>query len=124
MIYIIEIILFILVLVVTKIHAYWYDNNKPIYWWWHSVWVLPFLVVIGWYFFRSYDWLGSVILLIERLIFFNVFLNLFRHKPFFYLHGESQNGSWWDRQLEKLNGYWEYVWLFLFISFVLIQFKL
>jgi len=59
----------------------------------------------------------------ERLVFYNVILNIFRGKPFFYLDGESTNGSWWDKQLEKLNGIWVYIWIFLVIIFIYAQFK-
>lgn len=124
MIYITEGIILALILVVTYIHAVWYADNKPIPWWWHSIWVIPFIAIMVCYYIKSHDILGTAIIGIERLIFYNVILNLFRHKTFFYLDGESTNGSWWDRQLEKLDGAWEYIWFFLFVGFILIQFKL
>ena len=112
-----------MIVIVTAIHAKWYSENKPIAWWWHPVWVIPFVAVIAYYYLHYHNLVQCLIMSEERLIFYNVILNLFRKEPFFYLDGESTNGSWWDKELEKLNGLWAYIWAFLTLVFIFAQFK-
>lgn len=111
-----------MIVIVTAIHAKWYADNKAIAWWWHPVWVIPFIGVIVWYYLHYHNIVHTLVLSEERLIFYNVILNAFRKKPFFYLDGESANGSWWDTELEKLNGLWAYIWAFLTLVFIFAQF--
>lgn len=114
----------LLVVAASEFQAQWYKANKPIKWWWHPLWVLPFLILPAMVWFTDHDWKLVLIVLGPRVLFFSPILNLFRKQPFFYLHGESNNGSWWDKQLEKLTphiyeGLW-YITTTLYISFILL----
>lgn len=126
MVYIGEGLIMALIIVIADIHAIRYDENKPIPAWWHSVWALPFAAIVVAYWFAQHEWKGTLMLALERLLFFNPILNNLRHKlnaagfinKFFYLHGESDNGSWVDKQLEKLGKAWPFIWAALTAIFI------
>jgi hypothetical protein len=64
----------------------------------HFLWGGAFLAIAcsTWFWFHS--WQLIVVLLLQRLVVFNVSLNLIRHKPFFYLGTASSL----DRLLSKI----------------------
>jgi hypothetical protein len=126
MIYIWEAGMMVITIVVADIHAQRYDDNIPISKWWHSFWLIPFAAICAAYYLIHKDIQGTTQLALERSIFFAPILNLLRKKlnaagflnRFFYIHGESNNGSFWDRQLEKLGKLWPFLWAAFFILFV------
>lgn len=94
----------LIIYLVAQFQANWYNKNKPIFWWWHPVWVIPFIIygaIMVW----VHGVLFGTLVVFPRIIFFFPVLNLLRipHEPFFYLHGESKNGSWWDTILERMS---------------------
>lgn len=117
-----------LIVLIADFQAAWYKENKPISWWWHPVWVLPFLILPFAEYMRLHNVLIVLLLLFTRILFFSPTLNLIRHLPFFYLHGETTNGSWWDKQIEKLGIFYPISWSVLtlcylvFIVFYLINY--
>lgn len=122
----------IITIIIAKIHAERYDNNVPIGGWWHLLWLLPFVgvAIVGW--FTSHNWQLSVSVILIRGVTFSPILNFMRKKisakgfmdRFFYLHGESSNGSWWDKQLEKTKKIYPYIWCAGFIFLIILQFFL
>jgi hypothetical protein len=107
-----------LIACVADLHAEVYAKQKPISWWWHPVWVLPFAILPIIEAFKG-NWLLAGSLALLRVLAFSPALNLIRHKDFFYIHGESENGSWWDRQLEKIPTIWyEVSWSLFMVGYI------
>ncbi len=116
----------ILIYVIAKIQANKYAKNQPISWWWHPVWVIPF-VLYAFIMYLCHDRLIVLALVLERVLFFFPILNALRipKMPFFYIHGESEHGSWWDRQFEKLNPVvFEIIWLVLTSGYAALFFSI
>lgn len=107
-----------LIAVVADLHAEQYAKLKPISWWWHPVWVIPFCILPTIEAFNG-EWLLAGSLGWLRVIGFSPVLNVIRKKSFFYIHGESENGSWWDKQLEKIPTIWyEVLWALGMILYI------
>lgn len=130
--YILEILILIATLVVASIHAQRYDYNLSISNTWHWLWLLPFIIVITCSWFVTHNWKLINSLILIRGLFFNPALNFMRKNiisagcinRFFYLHGESEYGSVWDKLLEKTGKAYTFLWAVGFLFLIYLQFNL
>lgn len=105
---------------VADFHAQWYKANKPIKWWWHPLWVSPFVL------FAVLDgidhhntWYGLLIFCPHGL-FFAQLLNWLRKKGFFYISTSGPNPSLTDTILLKIKAVYPYLWSVLAVSYITI----
>jgi hypothetical protein len=105
---------------ITKIHADKFAQNKPISPSFHFLWAVVYFIpcsVIA--FIYGSWWLLSLFVLL-RFISYNIALNIWRTKPFFYIHS-GLNGSKWDELELKWSGLYPFLWgvgvlLFIYIN--------
>lgn len=112
-------IVLIATIAVADFHADWYKNNKPIYWWWHPLWVLPFILFAIGDGIDHHNIYYGIMVFAPRGIFFSPILNLLRKKPFFYLSAASSNPSIIDKVLLTFQVIYPYIWILLCVSYVL-----
>lgn len=126
--WIIEIVFAILNFYIAKLHAEKFNENIPINSIFHEVWagiILVFLTCA--LVLTHFNWWLFAALILFRLWFFSPMLNYLREprKPFFYLHGESVNGSFIDTFQESIIGNaYPWFWLGYLVTFIILQFFL
>lgn len=83
-------------------HAQLIKQNRPIY---HGWWSLGYGVAAGIVSLIAKDWILFILLLLERKLVFDIALNVFRGKPFFYVSATTTSIlDKWQRKLFGLNG--------------------
>lgn len=121
-----EILMMAMILIVAKIHADWFDLNKPTTWFFHAAWATPFVLQVLFYVTVRHEYVLALALALERFVFFNQALNYFRipRKPFFYLGTTKKNESFTDIVLEALDNAYPYLWGVALILWVICNVKL
>lgn len=106
---------------IADFHADWYKANKPIYWWWHPLWVSPFVIFSVIYSMDHNIWYG-IISFSSHALFFAQLLNLFRGPKFgfFYISNGGPNPSLTDTILIKIKPIYPYLWFIAFVSYITI----
>src|SRR4051812_49367455 len=104
-----ELLMLLVIVGITKIHADRFAHNRYVsptfHFLWAAVYLLPCLVIAV---LSASVWL-LIALLMVRFVFYNVILNVWRTRPFFYIHS-GVNGSWWDDIELKWSGAYPYLW--------------
>lgn len=109
------------IIAITKIHADKFAANKPIGPLFHAIWTLIYFVPVAFFAWRYCSWWLLIAGIIERFVFYNPVLNIWRGEKFFYIHS-GKNGSWWDDLELKWAKYYPYLWMVGFVGFIVIQF--
>lgn len=117
-----QIPLLALIAVITIIHANKFARNEKIGPWWHFWWgfVYGLPAVIFAYFCRSWWLLGAFML--ERFVFYNPMLNIWRHKYFFYIVASNSKPGFWDKIELWWKGFYPYIWCAGVIAYIVVQF--
>lgn len=117
--YIGEILFFLLNLALADYHAGRFDDNKKIN---HTFWAICIgLVMAAFTYVSKWNICFAIALVLERIWCFNPLLNYLRKpkKPFFYTHSDKVGGSWID---SIIGNSYPYVFGASLIGFVIIQF--
>lgn len=118
MTYIGEILFFFVNLAIADYHASRFAIDKSIN---HTFWAaIVGALIVGATWISGWNWWFGLALLMQRTWCFNPILNLIRQKPFFYTNS-GKGGSLMDRFAGK---YYEYVFGFSLIVFIVLQFTL
>lgn len=126
MVIILEVLFLLLNIVIAKIHAQRFNANIAITNTFHAIWAgVVGAFIVGAWFLSHHNWWLVLALTLLRMWAFNPILNYLRipRKPFFYLHGESQNGSFIDTLQEQIIGNnYPYFWAGYVVAFIVTQF--
>ena len=114
-----------LIIGITKIHADKFAANKPISPLFHAMWTLIYFVPGTFLAWRYSSWWLVAACILERFVFYNVVLNIWRFgwnaKKFFYIHS-GENGSVWDDLELKWASFYPFAWGIGMLGFIIIQF--
>ena len=121
---IIEIIMMVMIVIVAIIHKDWFAANKPVGFWFHIGWAIPFSAFIAVVFFVTHNYLLTAALILQRFDFFNPILNLLRKEYLFYLGSATMTEAWLDRLLEIYNNSYPYIWAAGCLAFTYLEIKL
>ncbi len=116
-----EIAAFGLIIGITDLHAEKFAANKPVGPLFHTLWALIYLVPCAVIAALNSSWWLMVAFTLERFVFYNLILNIWRTKPFFYIHS-GLNGSWWDDLELKWSGVYPYAWGVGLLGLIIVNF--
>jgi hypothetical protein len=121
MIRLFQILFLILIIVITDIHARRFKANKPIGPLFHLTWGMVYAFPAAFFAWQLGSWWLVWAGAVERFVFYNPVLNIWRTEKFFYIHS-GKNGSWWD-DLELLwSRAYPWIWALAALAFIILQF--
>jgi len=109
--YLSEFLALCLITVTCVIHAARFAHNIPITATFHATWFGIYVGFCGILWFFAPSWPLAACFLLLRAFAYNQILNEIRGEKWFYIHGESRDGSWFDTVLEKIGIFYPLLWV-------------
>jgi hypothetical protein len=116
-----EFLFLLMIVFITMIHAKRFNGNEPVGPLFHAVWAAVYFIPVAILVWKFDSWWLGIAALVERFVFYDPILNIFRGKPFFYLSTASANPSFWDKIEISLGKAYPYIWVFSVIIFIVLQ---
>ena len=117
-----QIPLFGLIVLITWIHKKRFVANIPIDGWWHLRWGFVYgvpAIAIAWW---QHSWQLGVLFAIERFIFYDQVLNIWRKEKFFYIVATNSKPGFWDKIKLGMGVFYPYIWGLIFVVYIYLQF--
>jgi hypothetical protein len=108
--FILEAAALVIIVITCWIHAIRFQDNIPITAAFHGFWLAVYCALCVGLIIISPSWWLAIALVTLRAVLYNQILNGFRGLKWFYIHGESEHGSWFDRQLERIGIFYPILW--------------
>lgn len=112
-----------LIVYITWLHMKRFKANIQIDAWWHLRWGFAYGVpaaAISWW---GHSWQLAVAFLIERFLFYDQILNLWRKEKFFYIVATNSKPGMWDKIKMWLGPTYPFVWGLFVIGYIAFQFN-
>jgi hypothetical protein len=118
-----ELAMLFVIIAITKIHADKFAHNRAISPTFHFLWAVVYFIPCAVISYLTGSWWLAVAFILLRFVAYNIILNVWRTRPFFYIHS-GLNGSWWDElELHWANLY-GWIWGVGVIALIIINFIL
>lgn len=122
MIRLLQIPMLAIIIAVTCIHAHRFAANKPINGWFHFLWGLVYAAPASFFILEKHSWWLLLAFTLERFIFYNPILNIFRTEKFFYIVADNSKPGFWDKIEVWWAGFYKYIWFLVLAGYIYIQF--